>query len=84
MNEEEIKNLRIGKATNVEIETRSEATPKAGVFPEVASRDQNTQENTFTTSENLNIILQADRINREYPVINEHPGYWGIFVRKGS
>ncbi len=84
MNEDEIKNLRIGNAVSVEIETLIESPPEAGGYPEVESKDHNAQENSFAPGENLDIILQADRINREYPAINEHPGYWGIFVRKGS
>jgi len=84
MNKDEIKNLKIGNAVSIEIETLTESPSEARGSPEPASRDQNAQENSFEHGENLDIILQADRINREYPAINEHPGYWGIFVRKGS
>ena len=64
MNEEEIKNLKIGKATDIVIETHSGAPLEAG--------------------ENPDIPLQFDKADSEYPGINEHHGYWGIFVRKGS
>lgn len=84
MNEEEIKNLKIVKATDIEIETRSAALLESEGSLEVASRDQSAQVNSSTPGENPDIPLRADKSGREYPAINEHPGYWGIFVRKGS
>ena len=84
MNKEEINNLRIGKATNVEIKTRSDAQLDARGYPGVVSRDQSARGNSSSPGENPDIPLRFDMANREYPGINEHPGYAGIFVRKGN
>ncbi len=84
MNEEEIKNLKIGKATDIVIETNSGAPLEAGEYPELVSKDQSARENSSSPGENPDIPLQFDKADSEYPGINEHPGYWGIFVRKGS
>ncbi len=84
MNKEEIENLKIDNAVSIEIETITESPREAGGSPELASWDQNAQENSFVTGESLDIMLLSDKFNREFPAINDQPGYWGIFVRKGS
>ncbi len=84
MSEEKIKNLKICEVTVIETEARSDAPLDVVSFPEMALWDQNTRANSSAPYENSDIQLKYGKSNREYPVINEHPAYWGIFARRGS
>jgi hypothetical protein len=94
MNDEEIKNLKINKGgsrqafkrctAHTEIESPSDTSIERGRYTGVEARDQSARENSSDSNEKLGIRLRYDRIHHEYPGIDERPGYWGIFVRKGS
>ena len=84
MSEEEIQKLKMSKAVDIEIETRSHPRFGEGGFWEVASRNQNSEGNSSPLVENPDNLFQSGEPDRQYPGINEHPGYMGIFVRKGS
>jgi hypothetical protein len=84
MSGDEIDSLKIDKAANPGVEIRSHVSFEAGASPSLASRDVSAGRNSCAAGEDRDSSLRLDKADGECPGISEHPGYWGIFVRKGS